>query len=249
MVATEQFTDLSLGDSDFDPIEAAISQDPSTVVNTIFSSTMVGVLGRRGSTKSGLAAYLVAEKYAAALKRTAPGDVCPVMVLHNGFLNFGNRITARQLIAAMEDDDLWEEMVGGDGVKEVLLVIDEIQEWFDPLRMQTLLQYRLSHLLQQTRKRAVSIIWTTQKPSMISRRLTDQTDYAIYVNSHQREWRPKRARKAKWFDEKRYAPRCETRPSHPFCTKFPKKHTVNIKIVAQENSPIEPGTTIYGKLH
>lgn len=248
-MTVSQSAALDIASADFDPIEAAIAQGPSTVVTTMFSSTMLGILGRRGSTKSGLAAYLAAEKVRAATKKLKPGEKPTLVVLHNGFLRFGTQISARQLISAMENDQLWDEMVGGDHITEVLLCIDEIQEWFDPLRTQSLLQYKLSHLLQQTRKRSVSIIWTTQKPSMISRRLTDQTDYAIYVNAHQRPWRPKRAKKPRFFNEKRFAPRCKARRSHPNCTKFPKQHTVNIKIVAQDNSPVEAGLTVYGKLH
>ncbi len=149
----------------------------------------------------------------------------------------------------MEDDDLWEDLVGGDYITEVILAIDEVQEWFDPIRTASLVHYKLSHLIQQTRKRSVSILWTTQKPGMVGTRLTDQTDFAIYVQAHQIKWRPKGAKKPEYFNEKKYAVRCTKRTKHEHCTSFPKKHTVDIKMVAQENSPLPPGTTLYGKLH
>ena len=238
------------GDLNFRPISVALAQTAEQIFAGSFDSTMIGILGRRGSTKSGMCAWMVAaEVEAEAYKADKLGEPTRLMVLHNGFLRFGKQVSVRDLLAAMEDDDLWNELVGGDWITKVILAVDEVHEWFDPVRTASIVHYKLSHLIQQTRKRSVSIIWTTQKPAMVGRRLTDQTDVAIYVQSHQRPWRPWGARKEIYFDERKYAVRCDEGRSHPHCTSFPKKHTVDIKLVFQENSTVQPGTTLYGKLH
>ena len=66
-----------VGDLNFDPVQMALTQGAEDVFIKSFDSVMIGILGRRGSTKSGLAAYFVAEKVA---KEQSRGIILNIIV-------------------------------------------------------------------------------------------------------------------------------------------------------------------------
>lgn len=224
------------------PISAAINQPPNALEtgrSVQDRPPIIGCLGRGGGGKSLLASYLIGEHLARHPDFT---------ILHNGPLLTPPFPSSRVIAMGLQD---MLAALNSERFFNVIAFIDEVHEWIDPYRATNTAALLLSHIFTQTRKSQIWFVWTTQKPADVHPRLAAQTDFTYEVDTSKRLWIPRgKGLDPEYTENARYARRCpSTRVGHPHCSKFEKSHTLNLKLVAQENSTLQTGTTFYGKLH
>ena len=91
-------------------------------------------------------------------------------VLRNFYCKFGTFIDNEEIIALDEFSEL----------EDAVILIDEIQIFFDSRRSQKKQNVDFSHFVQQIRKRNISILCTTQYTKAIDLRLRQHLDVVAY---------------------------------------------------------------------
>jgi len=126
-------------------------------------STVLGLYGRRGSGKSCLAAWYAISAHKAGY---------PVFFTPESYLKgFGTPLDLDSLVR------LDAELQGA------LVVLDEVQTLLNSRRSMAFASFMLSSWLVQVRKRRCRVIYTTQMPRDVDKRLVDQTDIHAHCRS------------------------------------------------------------------
>ena len=121
------------------------------------------ISGRRGSGKSTLATHLCAQAHRAG-----------VSVIHNGPLYFGELMPMAKIV------QMPDELEGG------ILFIDEMQVYANAYRATAFSVQTISTMLQQARKRGLTVIWTSNDAERVAGPVMTQTDIVLYVKSPDR---------------------------------------------------------------
>lgn len=93
-------------------------------------------------------------------------------VYGNLTLKFGNYISSQEVVDLNRRSDL----------KDCVLVIDEIELFFDSRNFSKQENKTFSHFLQQIRKRNIVILCTAQYVNLIDLRIRQQLDLIVYPN-------------------------------------------------------------------
>ena len=167
----------------------AVKPEKLTPLPVGAQSLVIGLVGRRGSGKSLVAAWLAYERHRAGGK---------VLFTPSGFLRFGTPLDLEELVT------LDEELQGA------LVVLDEVHLLLDRRNTMSFASRMLSTWLVQVRKRRCSVIWTTQSGRDIDRRLEFQTD----VHGHCESFRDGKTVTVEFVDTQgRWSPGIDRVPS------------------------------------